>query len=192
MIYLFKVENKIRKENNMENLEKQLIGEVEKETFKVDSDQKADWVIRKIKSEEEELNRLVNCAEAIINEYKQKIEDYKTKFKNKTSHFYFLLQEYFKTVKPKETKTQKKYTLPSGDLVLKKSSIKFIRDDDKFKKWLKENNYEGYIKTIEKVEWGDFKKALKVTYKDGNIITENGEVVDGVVGEETEEEFVIK
>ena len=50
----------------MENLEKQLIGEVEKETFKVDSDQKADWVIRKIKSEEEELNRLVNCAEAII------------------------------------------------------------------------------------------------------------------------------
>jgi len=192
MIYLFKVENKIRKENNMENLEKQLIGEVEKETFKVDSDQKADWVIRKIKSEEEELNRLVNCAEAIINEYKQKIEDYKTKFKNKTSHFYFLLQEYFKTVKPKETKTQKKYTLPSGDLVLKKSSIKFIRDDDKFKKWLKENNYEGYIKTIEKVEWGDFKKALKVTYKDGNIITENGEVVDGVIGEETEEEFVIK
>ena len=176
----------------MENLEKQLIGEVEKETFKVDSDQKADWVIRKIKSEEEDLNRLVNCAEAIINEYKQKIEDYKTKFKNKTSHFYFLLQEYFKTVKPKETKTQKKYTLPSGDLVLKKPSIKFIRDDDKFTKWLKENNYEGYIKTIEKAEWGDFKKALKVTYKDGNIITENGEVVDGVVGEETEEEFVIK
>lgn len=176
----------------MENLEKQLIGEVEKETFKVDSDQKADWVIRKIKSEEEELNRLVNCAEAIINEYKQKIEDYKTKFKNKTSHFYFLLQEYFKTVKPKETTTQKKYTLPSGDLVLKKSSIKFIRDDDKFKEWLKENNYERYIKTIERAEWGDFKKALKVTYKDGNIITENGEVVDGVVGEETEEEFVIK
>lgn len=192
MIYLFKVENKIRKENNMENLEKQLIGEVEKETFKVDSDQKADWVIRKIKSEEEDLNRLVNCAEAIINEYKQKIEDYKTKFKNKTSHFYFLLQEYFKTVKPKETKTQKKYTLPSGDLVLKKSSIKFIRDDDKFTKWLKENNYEGYIKTIEKAEWGDFKKALKVVYKDGNIITEDGEVVEGVVGEETEEEFVIE
>ena len=67
---------------------------------------------KKIKSEEEELNRLVNCAEAITNEYKQKIEDYKTKFKNKTSHFIYY--EYFKTVKPKETTTQKKYTLPSG------------------------------------------------------------------------------
>ena len=34
MIYLFKVENKIRKDKNMENLEKQLIGEVEKELLK--------------------------------------------------------------------------------------------------------------------------------------------------------------
>ena len=57
---------------------------------------------------------------------------------------------------------------------------------------MRRSNNKRYIKTIEKAEWGDFKKALKVTYKDGNIITENGEVVDGVVGEETEEEFVIK
>ena len=162
--------------------------------FVIDSDTKAEWAIRKIAAEEAECDRLFNVCQAEIDRYKARQEAYVNRRENRTAGLRSMLQEYFGTVPVKETKTQQKYELPSGSLVLKKASSDFKPDTEKLRDWLMSSGMTDYLKTEISPRWALVKKQL-ITTKDGEIVfAETGEIMpDGlVVIEEKPSKFEVK
>ena len=154
----------------------------DEERFTIDTDAKAEWAIRKIAEEEAESDRLIGCCQDAINRYLYKQEEYKAKCERRTANLRAMLLIYFGTVEKKETKTQQKYSLPSGSLILKKASSDFDADKDKLREWLVKNEMTAYLKTEVSAKWADVKKQL-IRAEDGSIIfSETGEIIpEGVV-----------
>lgn len=168
--------------------------EQEDERFVIDSDAKAEWAIRKIADEQAERDRLVGCCQAEIDRYKMQQESYSKRFDQRTAGLRALLREYFDTVKTRETKTQRKYELPSGGLVLKKASKAFKPDPDKLRDWLETNKMLDYLKFDVSPRWAMVKEQLMLT-NDGYILfAETGEIVpnDCVILEAKPEQFEVK
>ena len=133
--------------------------------------------IHQVEKEQAELQALLDA----------RIEDIKASFEGKfnslTSKKDFLMAELrtlFEQVTAKETKTQAKVTLLSGDVVVKKATVKLEYD----KKVLLENaeaaGLSEYIKTkeVQEFDWATLKAKLEIQ-EDGSIVnTETGEVVE--------------
>jgi phage host-nuclease inhibitor protein Gam len=145
--------------------------------FIIDTDEKAEWALKKIAQEKLECERMKAVCEQMIETYKRKVEDAQTRFESKTSYLKGMLQRYIETVKTKDSKTQKTYALPSGKLKIKFQKPDFTRDDETLTKWLKKNGYNDFIKTEEKIQWGEFKKVIDIK-KDAIVDEETGELID--------------
>lgn len=142
--------------------------------FRITDDKTADWAITKIHEAEDERDRLIALAEAQVEDLKNKIEDLKSKCENDTGYLKACLEEYFYSVKTKETKTQRTYKLLSGTLVFKKQSSKIVHNDEKLLEYLENNDGNDFIKIKKSVDWAEFKKGL--------IISDEGEVIDKELG----------
>lgn len=166
--------------------------EYESEGYAIVNDNEADYALEQIAIAKEEYDRLTAIADEKISELKAKKEQLQESYDKKVAFYRFKLQQFFETVPHKETKTQESYKLLSGSLVKKKAAQKIVNsDENSLISWLKANNEESYIKTEEKVSWGEFKKNLSIV--DGKVVNNlSGEVVDCVSIEETEESFDIK
>lgn len=139
----------------------------EKQEFVCDSDLKAEWLIKKIKENETECQRLtdiINQEIEILENKKQKLQNDLT---NKNGWLKGRLVEYFDTVEKRELKSCFKYDLPSGSLILKKASVQYERDNEKILNWLTENNKYEYIKTNPTVDWSSLKANEDITKIDG-------------------------
>lgn len=143
------------------------------DTFKIDNDFKADWALRKIKDEYDERDRLIKVAQDHIEELECYVAGLNDKYECKVGYLKSLLFTYFESVPHKETKTQESYKLMSGSLVKKKGSEKIAHDDEKLLAYLKADKAVGYIKVVEKADWAEFKKDLKII---------DGVVVDTLTG----------
>ena len=86
-------------------------------------------------------------------------------------------QYQMKTLK-KKSKTIK---LPCASLSFKVSSCEYERDDEKLMEFIRNNvdNPNDYIATTSKVKWADLKATL-IEADDGNMVTSDGIVVEGV------------
>jgi hypothetical protein len=162
-------------------------GEVE--NFKVDDDNKAEWIMAKIVSEKAESQRMINICNSMILMYQNKIQKEQERLNNKLTHYEGKLRQYFEIVEKKITKTQESYRLPSGTLK-KKYKLHIEKNEEKLKEYLEKNNPD-YIEkiTTEKVKWGDYKKTLK--FQDGKAITVDGEILDCITATE-ENEFIVE
>ncbi len=99
---------------------------------------------------------------------------------NETSFFESKLREYIDTVKMKDTKTQKTYSLPTGNIIIKKDKYDFKIDKEKILESIKSlEGYEEYIKVKEDLAWGDLKK---------NLIIDNNNIINKITGEVIEVE----
>ena len=132
----------------------------EKQEFIIDTDLKADWALKIIQKERQEAERLTKTIDeeiGLLGLKKQRIRD---SVDSKTGYLQGKLFEYFKSVTPKELKTCYKYVLPSGELIYKKESFKYERDDEKVIQWLTDNNKMEYIKVKPSVDWAELKKTV--------------------------------
>lgn len=177
----------------LEDLEQLDVGAIEPEErppFRITDDRCADWAVRKIAEERQELDRLTELGQQQIEEINQKIEAAKRRFENGTAFLTSCLADYFNTVPHKSTKTTEKYRLLSGTLVLKRGAPKPEHDDEKLVAWLKANGYENMVKVKEAPEWGELKKMLDFT---GTVasIKDTGEIVEGVTVMETPDTFKV-
>lgn len=154
----------------------------EYENFVIDSDAKAEWAMGKIAEARKERERWVTW-------YNNKIEEINTQTDFETANLERLLEDYFKTVPHKTTKTQESYKLPSGKLVRKTQNPEYKRDDSTVIAWARENAPE-YIKTVEQLDWASLKGNTGVF--DGHIVTDDGEIVPGVEVVEREPRFVVE
>ena len=152
--------------------------------FCVDNDVKADWTLRKIAEIQNERDTMLAFYDGQIKKAKEQADQ-------RISYLMEHLRRYTACVPMKETKTQSKYSLPSGDLVLKKPSVAFRRDDEKLLKWLKDSDNGDLIAVKMSPAWAEIKKAITVV--DGKaVFTDTGEIVDGVEPYMTEAELVIR
>ena len=153
------------------------------EAFVVDSDPKAEWCIRKIAEIDAETERW----KRFYTERMKAIED-SNRFR--IAHIKQKLIPYLQQVPLKDTKTTQKYSLPSGDLIIKKEHTKVEHDDEKLLEWLKQNASE-YIRTKESVDWRTLKDQLFES--DGEFfLTDTGEKVPGISETIVPAEFEVK
>lgn len=145
----------------------------EQEGFAIRDDRTAEWALAKIKAAREDTKRWDEF-------YSEQFA--KAKERNDQTEAFFMahLGRYFQIVPKHETKTQAKYELPSGSLVLKHPGPKFERDDPALAAFLIANSMSEYVEIVQKPLWGELKKACNVL-GDGTVIeTESGLVVEGV------------
>ena len=153
------------------------INEIETEEFVIDSDQKAEWALRKILEAKAERERLTYLVTLEVDTLKAKQNDIDKRYENDTGFLKAKLSEYMKTVNCKSTKTQSTYQLLSGKLVFKHPELK-LKESDGLIDWCKQNAPE-YIKHTEEVAWGEIKKNLNIT-PGGVVLADTGEIVEGV------------
>lgn len=154
----------------------------EEERFVVSNDKEAEWCLKKIREAEEE----VASWKAYYAEQLQKIIDSCEATKANMMH---LLENYFNTVKHKQTETEESYRLPSGKLVLKKQNTDFDRDDSAVIDWLKKNGGEKFIKIKETLDWSALKKTLTVCGE--TVADEDGQIIPCITAVEKPAEFKI-
>lgn len=150
------------------------------ENWKVTNDQEAEWVIEKCNEEMLEKARYKESLQAKMEDLQEKLrklEDEERQAKERRDSY---LIEYFELIPDefkKKTKTMEKYRLPSGEIVKKYPGPEFRRNNDKLLDWIKANELD-YVEVKESPKWGELKKITKVV--NGQVVTEDGEIVEGV------------
>ena len=134
----------------------------ERPAWRITDDGCADWAVRKIAEEREELNRIKELAEAQIARIEEKVAAAERSYENGTNFFTNKLAEYFETVPHKKTKTKHSYRLLSGTLTKKIGGVSMKQDDAKLLEYLKASGNEDLIKITESPKWGEFKKRLEI------------------------------
>ena len=157
--------------------------------FIITDDKKADWALNVIKEASDERDRLINLANEKINDLREQIDAINKSFESDTAYLKSCLFEYFNTVPHKESKTQSSYKLLTGSLVLKKSSLKIVHDDDKLIEALDGTEY---VETKKSLKWGEYKKNLTITDDCTVVDTSTGEVIEACAVEETPASFDVK
>jgi len=130
--------------------------------FTIDTDDKAEWALRKIADHRAETARLVMACDHAIQQYQEKAKRFREQGEQREGYLASLLSNYFDRVPHKSTPTQETYKLPSGTLRLKHQDPEFVREDDKLVKFL-EANYPELVKIKKSPDWAEYKK--KTTYK---------------------------
>lgn len=163
------------------------------EAFTIDNDTKADWALRRIREEREELARLETIAQDQIGEIVQRLEAARNRCEQSTGRLLGLLDAYFDTVPHKSTKTQDKYQLLSGALVRKRGGIDYQRDDAALVDWMMDNDYDEMVTMTTKPQWGSFKRLLHGDPETGVVtLADTGEVVPGLTAIQKPDTFDVK
>lgn len=157
--------------------------------YVIDNDKEAEKKLYHITKLKEDRDRRINLCEQMIDEYKQQIEAIKDEYDINTSFVRSKLIEYFQTVPHRKAKTQEKYQLGLGTLILKHKKPKTTIDDEKFIEWLENSGNDDFVETKKKAKWGDFKKTCTIT--DKQVISEDGEEVEGIKVTPRPDEFEI-
>lgn len=164
--------------------------ELEQESFKIDTDLKAEWAVNKILKAREKRDRMIRVANHEIERFQNIIRNEEEKCEKETGNLKFLLQEFFKAQSAngmtKATKTQESYKLPSAKLKLKYSAPKILHDDSTLIA-----RYVDYVENVPKLKWAELKKTLKIV-GDNVIDTVTGEVVEGCAVVNSEEVFEVE
>ena len=157
--------------------------EIERGPFRVTDDRAAEWCLKKIAEIDTELETMKQW-------YKRQIDLAQSHHDSEIAYFTSLLRDYFETVPAKETKTQRKYQLPSGSLVFSKAKQDFGCDNpEALLNWC-ETNDSDLVRIKREPAWADIKKRLVQT--DAGIIDGlTGLKVDGVVMLDKPEEFKV-
>lgn len=161
--------------------------------FRIGDDDVANWAVKKIKVEKDELMRLTELAGREISRINEQVERAKRRYQQNTDFLTSCLANYFQQVPHviSKGKTKATYRLLSGTLTMKFGKPDFKRDDEKLVSWLKDNGYKDMVKTKEEPMWGDLKKKLAAT---GEIVTfaETGEILEGVTAVQLPDTFVVE
>lgn len=151
------------------------------------------YEIRMLDQEEAELQALLD---ARIEEIKASFAGKVKKIGSRRDYLISELRALFGQVPSKETKTQAKVTLLSGDVVVKKPSLKLDCDKKILLENAEETGLAEYITTkeVRDFDWAGFKSKL-VIQEDGSIVnTETGELleIEGLSVLPVAEQVVIK
>lgn len=176
-------------EQAIEEIERDIVDEQVNEGFMIDSDEKAEWAIKKVSECRADLSRMEIVCKNMISFYQTKLAEAQKQAESKTSGLEGMLRSYFDRVPHKATKTQETYKLPSGTLKLKRGGVEYVRDEESLLPWVKDNA-PAFVKTKESVDWSGLKGT--VTVAGSSVVDENGEAVPGVTVVEKPDTFTVE
>ena len=158
----------------------ELDSEQPRQRWRITDDGCADWALKKIKAEKDELERLTALADKEIARLKEQVEKAQRRYEQNTKFLTSMLAEFFKLVPHKKTKTgTESYRLLNGQLVMKPATVKIQPDDEKLVEWLRDAGHEDLIKVTTSPKWAELKKQITLV---GSVamIEATGEIVEGV------------
>ena len=158
------------------------MSELVREEFMIDSDQKAEWALKKISEAYTDRDKWIEF-------YQGQIEKVKYETESNIENLKVMLEQYFYSVPHKETKTTSSYSLPGGKLILKKQQPEYEHNDEILVPWLEQNHPE-FVKVKKSADWAGLKKT--VTVFEGNVVDADAEVIPGVTVTERPEKFVVE
>lgn len=155
-----------------------------KQRYEITNLESLNWAFRQIANAQAELKKNQALADAEFERIKRWQEDESKPHLNTVEFFQHLIAEYHTkelAINPKK----KTISTPYGKTKSTTSSAQPEKpakaDEEKLLEFVKANKKE-LVKTVEEVQWGEFKKTLKVVEIDGveKVIDENGQDVPGV------------
>ena len=168
---------------------------VEKKSFTVTDEASAEWCLEKIEENAKARALIEEQYKRMIARHEKWREEALAELDNSDAYLKGLLlpwaQEKVADGKKKSLK------LPSGRIGFRAGSTSYMIGEDKVAAthpkllaFVKEN-YAAFIKVEESVRWGDFKKTLHVA-KDGQVVTEYGEVIPDMKAIQGEPSFYVE
>lgn len=145
----------------------------EQEKFSIDSVEKANWAIRKLKEAKQRRDLYNEAAKDEIERIKFNMERWNEKCDQESLPLLSALDQFLDTVPAKKGKTQISLELPAGKIVRKLPTQEYVRDELALVLWLQENAPDK-VKTEAKAKWSELKKELEI---------QNGQVVWVTTGE---------
>ena len=158
-----------------------------KKRFRIESTEQANWAFRKLRAINVKSNEIKELAAA----ERQRIDEWEKKelsvLENSTEFFEGLLAEYF--IKQRELDPKFKLSTPYGRVSSRKQQPKWNYEDEKVLNWLKENDKE-----LIRVKYEPDKREIKKKYEvvGNTVVTEDGEIVEGITVEERPDSINIK
>ena len=144
--------------------------------FEITDDRSASWVFRRLKAVNEKIAGVDRLAGSEIERIKMWKEKEKARFENDKAYFEGLITKYVDVKSREDSKF--KLSTPWGSAKVKKQRDGIEYEDEKVIGWLKANDREDLIRVKEEIMKTELKKAYK---EQGEyLITEDGEIVDGV------------
>lgn len=159
----------------------------EKKRFRIENLEAANWAFRKLAAIERKKKEVQELAQKEIERIKAWEQQEISSLDNSKEFFEGLLKEYFAREREKDPKF--KISTPYGKVSARKQQPKWHYDEAKLIEWLKENN-----KDLLRVKYEPDKNEIKKVYKvvGTNVVTEDGEIVEGITVEEMPEKIEIK
>lgn len=150
---------------------------LQEQTF---TEEDADRLIRIYKAIEKDKQRFKDLADRQKAELERRYQLKAEKYDQELTSIVLQLGNFAEGQKMKETKTQKKYQLLSGDIIIKKAVKQLKADNEAVLQAIEGTEYHGFKRVETKVSlaWSDLKKRLDFT-DDGLIIDkETGELIE--------------
>ena len=163
--------------------------QIAQDRFKVDTDEKANWSLRKIKQFQDEQKENNSLAETEIEKINSWADSENEKAQRSIDYFQGLLAYY--ALKQREADPKfKKLELPNGKIKFTKQQPKFNYDDDVLINYLKKSERTDLIKVKETPDRATVKKIF--TLQGEKLVdAETGEFVEGVTIEHREDKFSV-
>ena len=127
--------------------------EIESEGFAIDSDQKAEWALRRIREHKADANRMAMVCNAEIERYEKVCKEAADKCARDCAYLESLLYAYFLNVPHKATKTQESYKLPTGTLKQKAREPEYVRADAEIIAWLNDQGMKDFVEVKPSLKW---------------------------------------
>lgn len=152
------------------------VTEEQKERFKIENVEQADWALRVIRKANERLLEV----QAMYDKERERIDNWKTKEDNRSlrdiAFMEGLLIEYFENERRRDEKFR--LSTPNGKVTSRKSQDKWEFSDETVIEHLKANGLNELVKIEEKIDKRELKKLFT---KDGiDVYDTNGEIVKGI------------
>lgn len=146
------------------------------EAFKIKDLETANWAFKKLKENEDEINKNKEFADNEINKIMKWLEQENKTYEDSIRYFKGLLTEYY--LQLRQDDPEAKLSTPNGRVTSRKRQPKFTFDENETFKYL-EKTRPDLIKTEQKFNKTEVKKILSVT-DDYKVVDENGELVNFV------------
>jgi phage host-nuclease inhibitor protein Gam len=159
--------------------------------FVVDSEEKANWVLRKIKALEDRKKGNIQLADAEVAKIDAWLEGVNEELDNDLVHFQSMLATYAERQREENPKF-KSLKLPNGKIKFRKQQPKWNYEDNVVLSSLKLQGYEDLIRIKEEVNKSEMKKRFHVS-PDGRVVdVETGVAIEGVTVEQRPDELKIE
>jgi uncharacterized membrane protein len=161
--------------------------EVTQEGFRVDTEEKANWALRKLRKIEEQRAENNALAEAEIEKINAWADESNMKADRDVEYFQGLLMKYAADRRKDDPKF-KSLKLPNGKFGFRKSQPKFHYEDHQLLESLKASGKTDLIKVKESPDKATIKKKYTV-HGDSLIDPDSGEILQGVNIEHRDDAF---